>query len=370
MEDPKLTQKIKDKLKKYNAGDFGNLIPLDAKITGIIFVPNNDAFRESLKVLKLTVDQFSYSPYFREIVLQHVEDPDQKFRFIENTKGKESLIDVTPTSDGIPAREIEDTGIFLIDGLLLKSHQYEDLQRLSTMLRFCPAKVGGETSKVKVGKDNGMGDGKRTAKKVEEKKCPECPKCPEPRVVVVEKPVEREREPQKQLSPKKPSPKKLSPQEPPQPCENNDKYGYGVFQTFEKKYKADRIFERAANKILDLYRSKFLTQKGLRQLSLIVELYSEQYTKFVNMIKTQRMFYEKASSGKPPVKIVSSQDWAEAIIEFNDLVSKFQSTLDENIKLYASLENIQKECVATPVENCSYPCSIKAGYFGRKSCEY
>lgn len=150
----------------------------------------------------------------------------------------------------------------------------------------------------------------------------------------------------------------------------NDAFGYGIFVVFDKKYRADKIFERAANKVLDLYRSKRLTQKGLYQLSNVVELYSDSYERFVDMIIKERKYIQKASSGKPPIKLVTAEDWGEAIIEFVDLVNKFQQVLEENIKLYTSATYLQKECNSLKVDECGYPCQVKNPLVGKKSCIY
>lgn len=80
--------------------------------------------------------------------------------------------------------------------------------------------------------------------------------------------------------------------------ETNDMFGYGIFVIFDKKYrKADKIFERAANKILDLYRQRLLTKRGLNVLSNIVELYSDMYDKFTEEVRINRTYTPKASSG-------------------------------------------------------------------------
>lgn len=289
--------KLQDLLQKNGTAIFAAFLnePNHKNISSRIFIPDDRALEESLNFFGLNTDTFFFSPYYNEIINQHILNTDRTFKFNEKTS----------TIDGIQVRFIGEalggsknqqrTSVYLIEGMLLKAEQFDDLERLGSMLKFCPKTVD---------------------------------------------------------------------------LEQNDEYGYGIFAVFEKKYRVDKIFERAANKILDLYRQKILTQKGLAALTNVVELYSEAYDKFVTMVKNQRMFFEKASSGKPPIKLVTAENWGEAIIELVDLVNKFHATLDDQIKFNTSSANIQKECSATKIEDCGYPCSVKSNLIGRKSCEY
>lgn len=296
--------KLQDLLVKNGSSIFASLLnePNYKNISNKIFVPDDKTLKESLDYLGLNADLFAFSPYYNEIINQHILNTDRTFKFNERTS----------TIDNIPVKFIGEalggsknqqrTSVYLIDGMLLTAEQFDDLERLGGMLKFCP-KTGDSEQNVT--------------------------------------------------------------------CENsNDAYGYGIFSVFDRKYRADKIFERAANKILDLYRQKNLTQKGLAALTNVVELYSEAYDKFVAMVKNQRMFFEKASSGKPPIKLVTAENWGEAIIELVDLVNKFNATLEDQIKFNTSSANIQKECSATKIDQCGYPCNIKSNLLGRKSCEY
>jgi len=152
--------------------------------------------------------------------------------------------------------------------------------------------------------------------------------------------------------------------------QNYDKFGYDIFQIFDLKYiKADKIFERAANKILSLYEQRRLTDNDRAALVNILDLYSEAYTRFVKQIVTDRTYTPKASSGQQPIKIVNAKDWAEAIIEFNDLVNKFGQTLDENIKAKTNTDSLLKECETSDPKKCGYPCTVKKGLI-KNSCTY
>ncbi|MFS8160297.1 MAG: hypothetical protein ACMG6E_08840, partial [Candidatus Roizmanbacteria bacterium] len=151
---------------------------------------------------------------------------------------------------------------------------------------------------------------------------------------------------------------------------SNDQFGYGIFNIFDRKYRqADKIFQRAGDKILSLHKQKRLTKNGLAKLTNVLDLYSEIYEKFVADVQTKRVYTPKASSGGKAIAIKTPQDWAEATIELVDLVNKFHQALEDNIKGVTNTENLEKECKSDA--NCDYPCTKKKGLFGKKTtCSY
>lgn len=91
---------------------------------------------------------------------------------------------------------------------------------------------------------------------------------------------------------------------------NCDVFGYEILQLFDKKYKADKIFDRSRDKVLQLQRGGNTTVDGKNKLLQVIELYEEMYNKFILQVENDRTFTPKASSGGKPIKLVSSKEWA------------------------------------------------------------
>lgn len=153
----------------------------------------------------------------------------------------------------------------------------------------------------------------------------------------------------------------------------SDKQGIEIFQIFDKKYRqADEIFDRALKTSLTLYNDGRLTREGLTRLTNVVTVYKEQYKKFIDNISTNRQFFEYSSSGKGARKIETSKDWAEALIEFINLINRFNADFGQHQKMLTDPENLGNECLKfTPNETqCQLPCNIRKSFFSSDKCVY
>jgi len=146
-----------------------------------------------------------------------------------------------------------------------------------------------------------------------------------------------------------------------------DMMGFGIFEILDKKYKADRIFNRAQNKIESLKKTNSITDVGYLKLTEVVDLYSEMYTKFIWMVTEKRQYIQKAGSS-PPIDIVTPKDWGECIIELINLVLNFEAVLKSTIDEQTSPKALQRQCSNMDLKNCDSPCS-KTGLI-TKTCTY
>ena len=158
------------------------------------------------------------------------------------------------------------------------------------------------------------------------------------------------------------------------PClsdhEQLDQFSYDMFKIWDLKYtKADKVFERASNKILTLYQQKLLLDADRDTLGNILNIYSEAYTRFVSQVAFERTFTPKAGSGQLPINIVTAKDWAEATIELVDLVNKFNQTLNESISIFTKPDYLKRNCKVKKINDCNYPCNKISGYI-TESCSY
>jgi hypothetical protein len=154
---------------------------------------------------------------------------------------------------------------------------------------------------------------------------------------------------------------------------SEDSIGYGIFTIFDRKYRADKIFDGERRNISQLHETHQVTDPGYLFLNEIVNLYQERYNKFIDDIETKRIFYEKSGFGKPPRSIKTEQDWAEAIIELNDLVSSFKRDIKTHSDIKRNVNNIKKECVGFEANEtaCQLPCKIeKPLLFKQPSCGF
>jgi hypothetical protein len=152
---------------------------------------------------------------------------------------------------------------------------------------------------------------------------------------------------------------------------NNDITGLRIFNIFVKKSQADNIYGRERDRILFFYNTKQLTLTDRDTLLAIVNDFEMIYNLFIQRVEKERIFYEKAGSGKPPRKIITPEDWAEAIIELQDTSMKFKQVIDDNIRLYVNPERLKAYCEKTSFDRCEYPCTKQPNVFLRGgSCLY
>jgi hypothetical protein len=150
-----------------------------------------------------------------------------------------------------------------------------------------------------------------------------------------------------------------------------DAVGKEIFDVFVKKYTADKVFERANTKILDMYnKQRLLTTIDRDYLLNIIEQFNEIYDKFVARVNKERRFVEKSGSGNAPRNIVTGSDWAEAIIELQDIINKFLQAFDANIKSRTDPKKLTEYCEKSDLATCAYPCKKKISKIGKDKCIY
>jgi hypothetical protein len=148
-----------------------------------------------------------------------------------------------------------------------------------------------------------------------------------------------------------------------------DSVGYGILNTFVRKYITDKIFDNERERILYFYNTHQITYNGFTELISIIDSYEDNYNKFINNIISHRIFYEKSSYGKPPRSITTPQDWGEALIELTNLVSNYKRDLKNFIDIKKDPKTIQAECKITPLTTCQSPCAIKKPVFRKEFCD-
>jgi hypothetical protein len=145
-----------------------------------------------------------------------------------------------------------------------------------------------------------------------------------------------------------------------------DATGLQIFDTFVKKYSANNIFGRARARVKFLFQTKVLLPIDRDKLGGIIREFETLYDQFIQRVYTERLFYEKSGAGKGPRKIITPQDWAEAIIELQDTANKFEQILNDHINNYTQEQHLRVGCEKASYAACSYPCSpvkniIRAG---------
>jgi len=150
-----------------------------------------------------------------------------------------------------------------------------------------------------------------------------------------------------------------------------DEMGYGILMTFHNKYiLADRIFNNGRDTIIHLYSTHQITYDGFRFLMEIIDLFEQRFDKFIKDITEKRIFFEKSGFGKPPRKLITPQDWGEAIAELIDLVNVYKRDLQIHIDIRRNPSNLKEECKKMPLSQCGPPCEIKKPFFRKSYCSY
>lgn len=152
------------------------------------------------------------------------------------------------------------------------------------------------------------------------------------------------------------------------PC---DKMGYEIFKIFDDKYRlSDKIFDTDRKNVNNLAINGLVTQNGYKNLINVIDMYERAYMDFILNVDENRTFIEKSSSTSKPRPILTSKDWAEALIELTNLVSIYRRDLKTFIDISTNRENIKAECNKLQIDDCSSPC-IKRNTFYRKAyCDF
>ena len=155
-------------------------------------------------------------------------------------------------------------------------------------------------------------------------------------------------------------------------CESEkDVFGINIFNTVVSKYETDSPFKRSKESVKENYRNKAITKEGRDFLiKSVIEPYHEMFSKFVNQVRKERTFKEKASSSSKLRKIVTSQDWAEAIIEIEDTVSKFRGVIFDQVKSMMNDKTLTRQCANLVISECNKPCKVKKNRKLKKVCTY
>ena len=138
---------------------------------------------------------------------------------------------------------------------------------------------------------------------------------------------------------------------------HSDTVGLRIFNIFVKKDATNYIYDRERGRIQFFFNSKQLIPRDRDTLLKIINDFEVAHKRFIDRVHKERLFYEQAASGKPPHKIVTPEDWAEAIVELQYDTLQFQRILEDNIKLYISPERLAEYCDKTTYDFCSYPCT-------------
>jgi hypothetical protein len=150
-----------------------------------------------------------------------------------------------------------------------------------------------------------------------------------------------------------------------------DSYGKEIFDTFVNKYRANRVFDNEKNRLYILYKqSKSLHTSDYTDLLGMINLYENMYNTFVNRVDTDRQFREKASTSAEMRDIITGKDWAEAVIELQDLVARFKNDIHENIKAKTNIDYVKSKCSNTGYDMCAYPCVKRPSKVKKDVCIY
>jgi hypothetical protein len=148
-----------------------------------------------------------------------------------------------------------------------------------------------------------------------------------------------------------------------------DSTGKSIFDTFVKKYRADDLVGRKKREIKLFYENKRMIHldymKGLQRIN-IVETAVED---FITLVNTERKFFERSGSGNPARNIITTKDWAEAMIEFYTLPQSQMPGINDFIKGVIDLGNLESYCDSLSYDDCASPCFKNNGVL-RKTCTY
>jgi hypothetical protein len=154
------------------------------------------------------------------------------------------------------------------------------------------------------------------------------------------------------------------------PYQIDDATAIAIFSTIDNKYrKGYRIFDTERLNVLRLNRNNQITDTGFCDLNNIIQLYEQTYQKFIDDVVLRRIFYEKASSGRPPRQLLTGLDWGDAIIELINLVDIFKRDLQTSISVHTQPEILKKECQTFPVNRCRSPCTVNRPFFRKSYCD-
>lgn len=150
-----------------------------------------------------------------------------------------------------------------------------------------------------------------------------------------------------------------------------DKVGKDIFDIFVQKYKTDDVFGRQRRNLQTLFSSRSLTKPDYDMLLINISEYQQRYDEFIEWVNKDRKFIEKSGSGNKPRKIKTSKDWAEAIIELQDTINKFEPIFKPIIDMKKDPKHIAEYCQGESYDKCPYPCDKESYFiFGKGKCTY
>jgi hypothetical protein len=149
-----------------------------------------------------------------------------------------------------------------------------------------------------------------------------------------------------------------------------DGVGKQIFDTFVKKNKANRVFDNKKEEVENYFADKRLLPEDKSKLLDIISMFEDKTNDFIGKIERERMFYERASSGKPARVVKTAGDWAEAIIEYEGLIAWFKTIIIPQISTSIDYEKINEFCNKQNGNSCVEPCISRSNLIGQQSCVY
>ena len=113
------------------------------------------------------------------------------------------------------------------------------------------------------------------------------------------------------------------------------------------------------------------TTYNLDEITKLINDSEQNYNKIINEIKTNNRFKIKSGSGQYTY-LTTPEEWALAIIEVFDSISKFEFNLDFTKTYIFEIENQKNICKNKTIEDCKKPCTIKKDKYSinKKHCSF
>ena len=140
-----------------------------------------------------------------------------------------------------------------------------------------------------------------------------------------------------------------------------DTFAKNIFDIFVAKDAAMDVNGKRMKRIqFEIERNK-LTRGGRTKLENMANTIEDMYNRFISKVEYDRQFSEK--SGGSVRRIDTPRDWAEAIIEFEDLSAKFDASFEQQVAYYTSDSYLKLECSEMDKQSCHKPCELERGLF-------